>query len=82
MSNKQIVEDRSQFIRLFTTKNTKWEYQNEWRLIGDSCYRIAALKNSKIIIGKNASPKDKTKMIEYYNENNIQYEIKYREFLR
>lgn len=76
MTNKQIDSDRSQFLRLFTTKNKKWEYQDEWRLIGDSNFKITAPKINKIIIGKNASPEDKIKMIEYCKRNNIQYEIK------
>lgn len=75
ISDKNIDADRSQFLRLFTTKNKKWEYQNEWRLIGDSDMRIESPKIKTIIIGTNATKENRNKMIEFCLKNDICYEI-------
>ena len=71
MTNGQIDADKSQYFRLFLTKNTKWKYQKEWRLLGDANKRIKAPKIKAIYIGKNASNDNRQKMQEYCDRNNI-----------
>lgn len=65
ISNGQISVDRSQFARLFVTKDLKWEYQKEWRLLGDAKQKLHAPIVRAIYIGKNTEKQDKQKMIEY-----------------
>ena len=35
LSDKQLKADRSQYVQLFLTKDTKWAYQKEWRILGN-----------------------------------------------
>lgn len=72
-SNKQIKADISQYLRLFLTKYTKWEYQNEWRVLGDANGKPSAPKISRIIVGKYASAENKNKIKEFCNKNSIEY---------
>lgn len=62
ISNGQIDADKSQYLRLFLTKNTKWSYQNEWRLIGEAKDQKKAPKILRIYLGKNCSDENKQKM--------------------
>lgn len=55
LSNKQVDSDRSQFLRLFLTKETKWAYQKEWRLIDGAGIKLKAPKIKRIIMGRNIS---------------------------
>lgn len=71
MSNGQISVDRSQFARLFLTKDLKWKYQKEWRLLGDAKQKLQAPIVRAIYIGKNAEKQDKQKMIEYCQTHDI-----------
>ena len=71
MSNGQIAADKSQFIRLFLTKDLVWSYQKEWRLLGDAEYHLSAPKVNAIYLGKNMLEKDKQQMIEYCKTHNI-----------
>lgn len=71
LSDKQLKADRSQYVQLFLTKNTKWAYQKEWRILGDACQQLAAPKINSIILGRNMSELDKTKMISYCKSHNI-----------
>lgn len=63
-SNGQINSDRSQFIRLFLTKNTEWEYQREWRLIGVASDKVKAPFIKAIYLGKNVSKRKRKKIRE------------------
>lgn len=65
MSNGQIPADKSQFIRLFLTKDLIWSYQKEWRLLGDANFHLPAPKIHAIYLGKNISKKNKRQMIDY-----------------
>lgn len=62
-SGGQINADKSQFIRLFLTKNTKWAYQNEWRLLGDANVKMKAPKIKAIYLGKNCTEENRQKIL-------------------
>lgn len=76
LSDGQVDADKSQFLRLFLTKNLKWDYQKEWRLLGDAGQKIKAPKIKTIYIGKNASADDRQKMQEYCDRHNIALMVK------
>lgn len=80
LSNNQIDADRSQFLKLFLTKETKWAYQKEWRLINNANEKLKAPPIKRIIIGKNVSEKNKKKMMKYCKKNNIKMEDKSYEY--
>lgn len=65
ISYGQAVVDKSQYIRLFLTKDTKWGYQQEWRLLGDANQKLPAPKVSAIYLGNCISEQDKQNIIEY-----------------
>lgn len=70
-SQGQIETDKSQFIGLFVTKDKKWEYQREWRILGEANLKIEAPKVSKIICGKNIAKGNKEKLKEYCLKKDI-----------
>lgn len=71
LSGKQLNADRSQYVQLFLTKDTKWAYQKEWRILGDAGQQLPAPKINSIILGRNMSEEDKSKMITYCKSHNI-----------
>ncbi|MDD7181564.1 MAG: DUF2971 domain-containing protein [Candidatus Enterosoma sp.] len=71
-SNGQIQADSSHFLRLFLTKNKKWEYQKEWRFIGNSFDKPEAPKIKRIFLGTKASESDKKRMKEFARSRNIE----------
>ena len=71
MSYGQIAADRSQFMRMFLTKDTKWAYQKEWRLLGDANYKLSAPSIHAIYLGKNMDDQNKKQMIDYCQARNI-----------
>ena len=71
MSNGQIMADRTPYMQMFLTKNTIWDYQKEWRLLGDANQKIKAPKIKAIYIGKNASKENKENLIAFCKEKNI-----------
>ena len=71
MSCGQITADKSQFIRLFLTKDLVWSYQKEWRLLGDAHCRLPAPKISTLYLGKNMSEENKRTMMDYCKEHGI-----------
>lgn len=71
MTGGQITADKSQFMRLFLTKDLVWSYQKEWRLLGDAEYHLSAPKVSKIYLGKNMLEKDRQQMVEYCKAHKI-----------
>ena len=73
MSYGQIPADKSQFIRLFLTKDLVWSYQKEWRLLGDANYKLPAPKIHAIYLGKNMSEHNKQQMIDYCKEHRINF---------
>ena len=70
-SQGKLNADRSQYVQLFLTKDTKWAYQKEWRILGDAGQQLPAPKINSIILGRNMSELDKTKMISYCKSHNI-----------
>lgn len=62
-SNGEIKADKSQFVRLFLSKNVEWKYQNEWRLIGKAAEKPKAPKIMNVYLGKNVSEENESKMI-------------------
>ena len=74
MSNHQIQPDTSQYLRLFITKYKQWEYQNEWRLLGDANTRFPAPKIKRIILGTDVSQENKEAISRYCAENSIPLE--------
>ena len=71
MTNGQIDADKSQYIRLFLTKNTIWQYQKEWRIIGNANEKIKAPKISAVHIGKKISKENRIKMEQFCIPRNI-----------
>ncbi len=74
ISNGQITADKSQFIRLFLTKDLVWSYQKEWRLLGDANQKLSAPKINAIYLGKNMPEQDKHQMRDYCKSCNIRLE--------
>lgn len=71
ISSGQLSVDRSNYIRMFLTKASKWDYQQEWRILGDSNERIAAPAIKAIYLGKNASNENRQAMQQYCAEHGI-----------
>lgn len=65
LSKEQIDIERNHILKLLTTKELKWSYQKEWRLVGDANFKLKAPKIKRIIIGSNANENDKSKMIDF-----------------
>ena len=64
ISNGQADVDQSQFLRLFLTKDKEWEYQNEWRILGDAGSKLSAPKIKAVYLGRNCSKSNRFKMQE------------------
>lgn len=64
LSHDQLQADKSSYLRLFTTKNTIWDYQKEWRLLGDANTKLKAPKIKTIYLGKNVSKENEEKINE------------------
>ena len=71
MSNGQIMADRTPYMQMFLTKNTIWDYQKEWRLLGDANQKIKAPKINAIYIGEKALKENKEKLIEFCKKRSI-----------
>lgn len=69
LSNNQLQADKSSYLRLFTTKNTIWDYQKEWRLLGDANTKLKAPKIKTIYLGKNVSKENEEKINELAKRN-------------
>lgn len=70
-SNGQIQADSSHFIRLFLTKYKKWEYQKEWRFLGNANEKPKSPKIKTIYLGKNVIAENEKKIRKYADLNNI-----------
>lgn len=71
MSNGQIDADRSRYLRMFLTKDLRWQYQKEWRLIGDAGQKIQAPSIKAVYLGKNVQAVNAKGMEKFSNENQI-----------
>lgn len=65
MSYNQIKADKSQYLSLFLSKNKKWEYQREWRVLGDAGVKLTAPKIETIYLGKKVSEENELKMLKF-----------------
>lgn len=74
LNHNQLQADESSYLRLFTTKNIKWDYQKEWRLLGDANTKLKAPKIKTIYLGKNVSKENEEKINELAKLNG--YEVK------
>lgn len=75
MSYGQIAADRSQFMRMFLTKDTKWAYQKEWRLLGDANDKLPAPTVHAIYLGKNMTGQNKKQMLDCCQAHDIAVHI-------
>lgn len=73
MSNNQLQGDISEYFRLFLSKLKKWEYQEEWRILGDANARIKAPTIKRIILGKNASENNAKIIRDYCLSKSIEF---------
>lgn len=71
ISQGNIKKDISHYYRMFLTKNEVNHWQSEWRFIGNGNEKLKAPKITKIILGKDVSIENETKLIEYCKQNNI-----------
>ena len=71
ISSGKLSGDRSNYIRMFLTKDTKWDYQQEWRILGNGNTKIKSPNISAIHLGKNVSFDNKQAMLEYCKQHNI-----------
>lgn len=75
ITHGEIKEDTTQVFQLLLTKDPKWSYQEEWRIIADKNEKIPMPKINKILIGHNTESSNLNKLIKCCNKNNIDYEI-------
>ena len=71
MSNGLIDADRSRYLRMFLTKELKWQYQKEWRLIGDAGQKIQVPAIKTVYLGENVQAVNANEMEKFCNENQI-----------
>lgn len=74
-SYNQIDADKSQFLQLFLTKETKWAYQKEWRIIGNANDKVKAPNIKRIILGKRVSEENKKAMKRICKTKNIKVDV-------
>lgn len=72
LSDKQLQADKSSYLRLFTTKNKIWDYQKEWRLLGDANTKLKAPKIKTIYLGKDVSKENEEKINKLSQEFSFQ----------
>ena len=75
MSYGQIAADRSQFMRMFLTKDTKWAYQKEWRLLGDANDKLPAPTVHAVYLGKNMTDQNKKQILDCCQKHDIAVHI-------
>ena len=71
MSYGQINADRSKFLKMFLTKDTKWKHQEEWRLIYHANEKLPTPPVKSIYLGKNVKDKDKKQMTSFCEKSKI-----------
>ena len=71
ISQGSIKKDISQYYRMFLTKNEEHHWQSEWRFIGNADEKLKSPKITKIILGKDVSIENESKLREYCMQNNI-----------
>ena len=72
LSDGRINPDKSQYIRLFLTKDkTEWGQQEEWRILGNANELIEAPKITSVRLGKNVSKENREKMEKFCSKRGI-----------
>lgn len=71
LSNGEMVTDKSQYFCLFLTKNTKWQHQKEWRIIGNAGEKAKAPPIKTIYVGRNAKPENAERIKKFCLERGI-----------
>lgn len=75
MSYGQIAADKSQFMRMFLTKDTKWASQKEWRLLGDANDKLPAPTVHAVYLGKNMTDQNKKQILDCSQKHDIAVHI-------
>lgn len=65
ITNGQMRTDVSCFAALTCTKDTDWEYQDEWRLIGEPKSKAKSFKIKNIYLGFDISKENEDKILDY-----------------
>lgn len=65
ISSGQIKTNMGCFTELLCTKDTDWEYQDEWRLIGDAKTKVVPFKIKNIYLGYDVSKENEESMLSY-----------------
>ena len=73
MSNGQIDADRSRYLRMFLTKDLKWQYQKEWRLIGNAGQKIQAPSIKAVYLGENVQVVNANEMWRFCKRNKVDF---------
>ncbi len=68
VSNGSIKTNMGCFTELLCTKDTDWEYQDEWRLLGDAKSKGYPFKVKNIYLGFNVTEDNKKMILELANE--------------
>lgn len=71
LSYGKVPIDQSHYIRLFLTKDSKWAYQKEWRIIGNANDTINAPLIQAIYLGEKVSTENKHLMKTICKEKGI-----------
>lgn len=71
MSHGEREADCSRYVRIFLTKDLKWQHQREWRLLGKAGQKLESPPIKAIYLGKNATAEDRQKMQGFCRKNKI-----------
>ena len=64
VTSGQMTTDLGCFAQLTCTKDSDWEYQDEWRIVGDANTRVKPLKIKGIYLGFDVSDKNQNTIME------------------
>ena len=53
------------------TKNLIWEYQKEWRLIGNTGEKAKAPQIKNVYLGYNVSSENEKKILDYFKDTDV-----------
>lgn len=65
ISSGQIKTEIGCFAELTCTKDSDWEYQDEWRLVGDANSKVKPFKIKNIYLGFDVFKENEDKILEY-----------------
>lgn len=70
-TNGQMKTDIGCFAELTCTKDSDWEYQDEWRLVGEAKSKAKPLKIKNIYLGFDVSRENEDKILDYASKFNF-----------